>query len=254
MLLFQISTFLSCFLFQGNPIAKPRDKRASKPRKVVKGRKTPIAGPAKGKMKPKGKKTKKKIISFHMTLCWLCTLESFHMNLCWLCTLECLLHVHCLCFFIQSMWGQLRLLYYITWAWPTVQSVLCTWHLFFSFLITCCPNLPLPAISSQLMSTHFEPFFVFQTVYSEPYIFFLTMRTQQWIWIKVCLKRARKKLICFVSDPRHLELWKWVAFTSSLIEFIHNYPPEIFSQLDFTNFCSSGFSLLSSVSLWCHAM
>ncbi|XP_015761571.1 PREDICTED: nipped-B-like protein isoform X2 [Acropora digitifera] len=46
---------------EGNPIAKPRDKRASKPRKVVKGRKTPIAGPAKGKMKPKGKKTKKKI-------------------------------------------------------------------------------------------------------------------------------------------------------------------------------------------------
>lgn len=84
--------------------------------------------------------------------------------------------------------------------------------------------------------------------------FFLTMRTQQWIWIKVCLKRVRKKLICFVSDARHLELWKWVAFTSSLIEFIHNYPPEIFRQLDFTNFCSSGFSLLSSVSLWCHAM
>lgn len=36
--------------------------------------------------------------------------------------------------------------------------------------------------------------------------FFLTMRTQQWIWIKVCLKRVRKKLICFVSDARHLEL------------------------------------------------
>lgn len=158
MLLFQISNFLARFLFQGNPIVKPRDKRASKPRKVVKGRKTPIAGPAKGKMKPKGKKTKKKIISFHMTLCWLCNLESFHMNLCWLCTLECLLHLHCLC--------------YITWAWPTVQSVLCTWHLFFSFLITCCPNLPLPAILSQLMSTPFEPYFVFQTVYSEqPYVF-----------------------------------------------------------------------------------
>ena len=55
------------FEFQGNlknPTAKPREKRAPKPRKVVKGRKTPPAGQAKGKTKPKGKRPKKKIISF----------------------------------------------------------------------------------------------------------------------------------------------------------------------------------------------
>jgi len=51
---------------EGNPktpFAKPREKRAAKPRKVVKGRKTPPAGQAKGKTKPKGKRSKKKIAS-----------------------------------------------------------------------------------------------------------------------------------------------------------------------------------------------
>ena len=55
------------FSFQGNlktPSAKPREKRAPKPRKVLKGRKTPPAGQGKAKSRPKGKRTKKKIISF----------------------------------------------------------------------------------------------------------------------------------------------------------------------------------------------
>ena len=58
------------FQFQGNlknPTAKAREKRAPKPRKVVKGRKTPPAGQAKAKTKPKGKRPKKKIISFYVT-------------------------------------------------------------------------------------------------------------------------------------------------------------------------------------------
>ncbi|KAJ7372537.1 hypothetical protein OS493_019046 [Desmophyllum pertusum] len=47
------------------PGGKPREKRAPKPRKVVKGRKTPPAGQARAKTKPKGKRPiKKKIISF----------------------------------------------------------------------------------------------------------------------------------------------------------------------------------------------
>lgn len=49
------------FDLEGNPIAKTRDKRAAKPRKVIKGRKTPPAGQAKGKTKLKGKRAKKKI-------------------------------------------------------------------------------------------------------------------------------------------------------------------------------------------------
>lgn len=56
-------------MIQGNvrtPGSKPREKRAPKPRKVVKGRKTPPAGQAKAKMKPKGKRPKKKIISFDL--------------------------------------------------------------------------------------------------------------------------------------------------------------------------------------------
>ena len=61
--------FLFLFLFQGNlktPGGKPREKRAPKPRKVVKGRKTPPAGQAKAKTKSKGKRPKKKIISFNL--------------------------------------------------------------------------------------------------------------------------------------------------------------------------------------------
>ena len=56
-------------MIQGNvktPGSKPREKRAPKPRKVVKGRKTPPAGQAKAKTKPKGKRPKKKIISFDL--------------------------------------------------------------------------------------------------------------------------------------------------------------------------------------------
>lgn len=45
---------------------KPREKRAPKPRKVVKGRKTPPAGQTKAKTKPKGKRTKKKQASIDL--------------------------------------------------------------------------------------------------------------------------------------------------------------------------------------------
>lgn len=45
------------------PGAKPREKRAPKPKKVVKGRKMPPAGQSKAKTKPKGKRPKKKIAS-----------------------------------------------------------------------------------------------------------------------------------------------------------------------------------------------
>lgn len=48
------------------PSGKPRDKRAPKPRKVVKGRKTPPAAQAKARTKPKGKRPRKKIASIDL--------------------------------------------------------------------------------------------------------------------------------------------------------------------------------------------